>query len=91
MLDRPIKMWELDDGETFWIAAYDRDDALSIYMKELSLNVEDLPIPMEEIQISQVDDGEVLSFRMEGEPEKESKTAFEWALDGRGIVAGSCW
>ncbi len=92
-----IKVWEICDGEHWWIAAYDRDDASLIYVNQFieakslnEVNVEDLPLPLEELDIREVDLEEILTFTVDCGG-KESKTAFEWSLDGCGLIASSCY
>jgi dipeptidase len=96
-LMQEIKVWEICDGEHSWIAAYDRDDACLIYVNQFmevnSLNeVEsnDLACPLDELDVREVDFGEALTFTMDC-GDKETKTAFEWSLDGRGLIASSCY
>ncbi len=92
-----LKVWEICDGEQWWIAAKDREDAILVYASQYSdakslaeVNFEDLPEPLEGLDVQEIDLEKMLTFTVEGEG-KQTKTAFEWALEGRGLIASSCY
>jgi len=86
-----LHLWLVDDGEQHWFSANSEDNARQMYYDSYG-GEEWLPCEIEEILVERVDDEEMLSVRLdEGSGPEVTKTAKEWADDGKGMVASTVY
>lgn len=96
-----LHVFEIDDGEQSWYAAHTSDEALKMHLEPLvgffpedvsTIPEKDLPCSLDKIEVRQLPDDEVLKVVDEDNDMKPiERTAAEWAADGKGFVACTCW
>lgn len=90
-----MRLWLIDDGERHWYSAYSKEDAFEQYCEPLRGKDGELWLPcdQEEITVEEVAGDTIVSVVMVddiGQPTVR-KTAAQWAMDGRGMVASSVY
>jgi hypothetical protein len=80
-------LWRIEDGETHWLVARDRGDAMRVMIDASMLDADN-----DDVVATQLDDDFVLGIRNDDSGERDRKTAREWVeSEGRGYLAGTCF
>ncbi len=94
-----MNVYQIDDGEQWWVAAETKEQALRIYLEPLVIEGTDLsdlskvkidePCPLEEIEVEEVPPERIIPVTQDDGVTVVRKTAAEWASDGEGLIAAS--
>ena len=83
---KSLHLWVVDDGETWWYSASSSEEVMEMHAAEIfGYDAEDL----EGIEIRQVSSDERIPIVFESEGCTRTKTAEEWAKEGKGLVGST--
>jgi len=86
-------VYHLNDGEDWWICAYNEKHALAILACDLAgyKDIESFQEDMGDVKVEKLQEGDLLEVVDFDNPSKppEKKTAKEWAQTGPGLIASS--
>lgn len=86
-MEAKLSIFKVDDGAVTWVAAENRQEVIARVAEANGFTVHDYMKDYgAELEVTELPDGEKLTVTTE-EAKKETKTAAEWAAEGRGIVA----
>ena len=84
-MELELKIWEIYDGETHWYAAESSKHALNLHARQWGTDLEN-----EDVEITMMDHEQLLSVEdRDNDDQLITKTAFEWTLDGSGLVSST--